>query len=149
MKQEVLITLRGTQQYEQDKPETIELMTRGVMLDRGGKYSLSYTETELTGTPGVVTTFFIPNPQRVVLSREGPIKSRMVFVEGVKDESLYDLGFGSLLVGICARKIEVDLHEAGGRLRIDYTVEVEQAVTSLNSYEILVTPVKPAANDNG
>lgn len=149
MKQEVLITLRGTQQYEQDKPETIELVTRGVMLDRGGKYSLSYTETELTGTPGVVTTFFIPNPQRVVLSREGPIKSRMVFVEGVKDESLYDLGFGSLLVGICARKIEVDLHEAGGRLRIDYTVEVEQAVTSLNSYEILVTPVKPAANDNG
>lgn len=148
MKQEVLITLRGTQQYEQDKPETVELMTRGVMLDRSGKYSLSYVETELTGTPGVVTTFFIPNPQRVVLTREGPVKSRMVFVEGVKDESLYDMGFGSLLVGICARKIDVDLNENGGRLRIDYTVEIEQSVTSRNSYEILVTPVKAAAMDS-
>lgn len=142
MKQEVLITLRGSQQYEGGKPEAIELMTRGVMLNRGGKYSISYTETELTGTPGVVTTFFIPNPQRVVLTREGPIKSRMVFVEGVKDEALYDLNFGSLLVGICARKIVVDLHENGGRLQVDYTVEIEQAVTSRNSYLILVEPVK-------
>ncbi|MGN0979841.1 MAG: DUF1934 domain-containing protein [Candidatus Avoscillospira sp.] len=142
MKQEVLITLRGTQQYEKDKPETVELMTRGIMLDRNGKYSISYTETELTGTPGVVTTFFIPNSQRVILSREGPIQSRMVFSEGVKDESLYDLGFGSLLVGICARKIDVDLSEQGGRLRIDYTVEIEQSVTSRNSYEILVKPIK-------
>lgn len=142
MKQEVLITLRGTQQYEQDKPETVELMTRGVMLDRNGKFSISYTETELTGTPGVVTTFFIPNPQRVVLTREGPIQSRMVFSEGVKDESLYDLGFGSLLVGVCARKIDVDLSEEGGRLRIDYTVEIEQSVTSRNSYEILVKPIE-------
>ena len=142
MKQEVLITLRGTQQYEKDKPETVELMTRGIMLDRNGKYSISYTETELTGTPGVVTTCFIPNSQRVILSREGPIKSRMVFSEGVKDESLYDRGFGSLLVGICARKIDVDLSEQGGRLRIDYTVEIEQSVTSRNSYEILVEPIK-------
>ena len=137
MKQEVLITLRGTQQYEKDKPETVELMTRGIMLDRNGKYSISYTETELTGTPGVVTTFFIPNSQRVILSREGPIQSRMVFSEGVKDESLYDLGFGSLLVGICARKIDVDLSEQGGRLRIDYTVEIEQSVTSRESYDTL------------
>ena len=142
MKQEVLITLRGTQQYEKDTPETVELITRGTMMDRNGKYALSYTETELSGTPGVVTTFFIPNPQRVVLTREGPVQSRMVFSEGVKDESLYDLGFGSLLVGICARKIDVDLSAKGGRLRLDYTVEIEQSVTSRNSYEILVTPVQ-------
>ena len=141
MKQEVLITLRGTQQYEKDKPETVELMTRGIMLDRNGKYSISYTETELTGTPGVVTTFFIPNSQRVILSREGPIQSRMVFSEGVKDESLYDLGFGSLLLGVFTRKIEVALTENGGRLFIDYSVEIEQNQTSRNSYEILIEPV--------
>lgn len=144
MKQEVLITLRGTQVYGDDAPETIELMTRGTMMERNGKYSISYTETELTGTPGVVTTFFIPNPQRVVLSRDGAVKSRMVFVEGVKDESLYDLGFGSLLVGICARSIEVNLSPVGGTLRIDYTVSVEQATTSRNSYEILIAPIKEA-----
>jgi len=138
MKQEVLITLRGTQTIPGEKPETVELMTRGTMTGRNGKFAISYVETELTGTAGVVSTFLILNPHRVVLTRDGPIKSRMVFVEGVKDESIYDLGFGSLLLGVYTRKIEVDLSETGGRLFIDYSVEIEQSQTSRNSYEILV-----------
>ena len=138
MKQEVLITLRGTQTIPGEKPETVELMTRGTMTGRNGKFAISYVETELTGTAGVVSTFLILNPHRVVLTRDGPIKSRMVFVEGVKDKSIYDLGFGSLLLGVYTRKIEVDLSEAGGRLFIDYSVEIEQSQTSRNSYEILV-----------
>jgi len=141
MKQNVLITLRGTQQYGNDKPETIELITHGVMQERNGKYSISYEETELTGTTGVTTTFFIPNPKRVVLSRDGAIRSKMIFVEGQKDEALYDLGFGSLMIGICAHSIQCDLTPEGGRLRIDYTVEIEQSHTSHNNYELQITVI--------
>ena len=121
MKQDVLITLRGTQQYADNEPETIELITPGVMQERNGKFSVSYTETALTGNEGVVTTFFIPNPKRVVLSRDGAVRSKMVFEEGRKDESLYDLGFGSLLISICAHHIQCALTPEGGTLRIDYT----------------------------
>lgn len=142
MKQDVLITVRGTQALPNEKPETVELMTRGTMTGRNGKFAISYTETELTGTPGVVSTFLILNPKRVVLTREGPIKSRMVFVKGVKDESIYDLGFGSLLLGIYTREITVDLTEDGGRLFIDYSIEIEQSQTSRNSYEILIKPIR-------
>ena len=140
MKQDVLITLRGTQMSE-NGPETVELMTRGTMTGRNGKYAISYVETELTGTPGVVSTFLVLNPGRVVLTRDGPVKSRMVFVKGVKDESLYDLGFGSLLLGVFTRDISVELSEQGGRLFIDYTVEIEQAMSTHNSYELLVEPI--------
>lgn len=142
MKQEVLITLRGTQATGQEPPETVELMTRGTMTGRNGKFAISYTETELTGTAGVVSTFLVFNPQRIVLTREGPIKSRMVFVQGVKDEALYDLGFGSLLLGIHTRKIDVALGDDGGRLFIDYTVEIEQSQTTHNSYELLIRPIQ-------
>lgn len=141
MKQEVLITLRGTQTCAGEKPETVELMTRGTMTGRNGKFAISYEETELTGVAGTTTTFLILNPNRVVLSREGAIRSRMVFEEGCKHEALYDLGFGSLLICICASEIAVDLHDDGGTLRIDYTVEVEQALSSHNSYEIRVEPL--------
>ncbi len=141
MQQEVLITLRGTQTYGDEKPETVELTTRGTMTGRNGKFAISYEETELTGTPGVTTTFLIFNPNRIVLSREGAIRSRMVFEKDVKNEALYDLGFGSLMVGICAKDMAVELSEAGGRLVIDYTVELEQAVSSRNTYELLVRPV--------
>jgi len=141
MKQEVLITLRGTQTFAQEKPESIELMTRGTMTGRNGKFAISYEETELTGVKGTTTTFLVFNPKRIVLSREGAVRSRMVFEEGIKNEALYDLGFGSLLISICARKIVVDLSKTGGKLLIDYTVEVEQSMSSRNNYEIIVEPV--------
>ena len=141
MKQDVLITLRGTQTMTGEAPQTVELVTRGTMTGRNGKFAISYEETELTGNKGVISTFLILNPRRVVLTREGPIKSRMVFMEGTKDESLYDLGFGALLLGVSTRKVEVDLNENGGRLFIDYTVEIEQSQTTTNSYELLIKPV--------
>lgn len=142
MQQDVLITLRGTQAYTTEQPESVELMTRGTMTGRNGKFAISYEETEMTGIPGVTTTFLVFNPKRIVLTREGPLHSRMVFEKDVKNDALYDLGFGSLMVGICARNIQVELTEAGGRLAIDYTVEVEQSMSSRNTYEITVEPIK-------
>jgi len=141
MKKDVLITVRGTQTAD-CMPESIELITRGTMTGRNGKYAISYEETELTVTPGVTSTFLILNPERVILTRSGDIKSRMVFVKGVKDESLYDMGFGSLLLGVYTKDILVDLSEDGGRLLIDYVVELEQTVTSKNRYEVIVETVK-------
>ena len=142
MKQDVLITLRGTQTRAQEEPQFIELITGGTMTGRNGKYAISYEETEVSGTKGVVDTFLIFNPKRIVLTREGSIRSRMVFEEDRKNEALYDLGFGSLLVSISARHIEVDLSDSGGRLQIDYTVEIEQTISSHNSYELIIEPVK-------
>ena len=137
MKKDVRITVRGTQ-YNDGTPETIELITGGTMTGRNGKFAITYTETELTGTPGVVSTFLILNPERVVLTRDGPIRSRMVFVKGVKDESLYDLGFGTLLLGVYTKDIQIDLTEDGGRIFIDYTVEIEQSVSNRNIYEVII-----------
>lgn len=141
MKQDVLITLRGTQTGEDGTPERVELVTRGTMTGRNGKYAISYEETELTGTPGVTSTFLIFHPQRVVLTREGAIKSRMVFVKGTREEALYDLGFGALLIGITTRDVQVEMSAEGGRLFVDYTVDVEQSPTTRNTYELTVRPI--------
>ena len=41
MKQEVLITLRGTQTAAGSEPEVVELVTRGTMTGRNGKFAIS------------------------------------------------------------------------------------------------------------
>lgn len=142
MKRDVLITLRGTQRYLGEQPEAVELVTRGTLTWGRGKFAVAYTETALTGTEGVISTFFVSGKNRVVLTRSGPIQSKMIFDEGQKNEGLYDLGFGALLVGVIARQVEADLSETGGTIRIDYTVEIEQSTTSRNAYEITVTPTE-------
>ena len=56
----------------------------------------------------------------------------MVFVLGEKTDSLYDVGFGALLITVCAREIKLNL--PGGEFRVEYTVEVEHTTMGTNSY---------------
>lgn len=142
MKQDVLITLKGIQHCEGEEPETMELMTTGTMSWGKGKFAVSYKETALTGTEGVTSTFYITAPTRVVLNRSGAIESKMVFAQGERNESLYDLGFGALLVSVNAREVDAKLTETGGHIHIDYTVTVEQSASSHNTYHITVAPLQ-------
>lgn len=138
MTKDVLISIRGTQRSQGEEPQTIELTTDGQLRREGDALLLSYAETEVTGMEGVVTTFRVAGDGTVQLLREGATNATMTFVEGQKTESLYDMGFGALLLGVHTRRVESRLHESGGTLRMDYTVEVEHVPVGSNTYEIAV-----------
>ncbi|MBR4131769.1 MAG: DUF1934 domain-containing protein, partial [Oscillospiraceae bacterium] len=69
---EVLIRLRGTQNYEQQAPDTIELTTEGTLRREENRLILSYKESALTGLEGTVTSFELEN-DCVVLRRTGTV----------------------------------------------------------------------------
>lgn len=137
MTKDVVISIRGTQKSEGESPQTIELTTDGKMYRENDTICVSYVESEMSGMEGVVTTFHV-EPGRVVLSREGRMTSKMIFVEGEKFESLYDTGFGAMLLGVCARKVQSSLRDDGGTLYVDYAVELEHVPVGNNIYEISV-----------
>ncbi len=137
MKKEVLISIRGTQIMEGEKPQTVELVTGGTMSRQDGAYFVSYVESEVTGMEGVNTTFEV-RPEKITLFRSGSLDSTMVFEPGKKNESLYDMGFGALMIGVNASRIESELDDNGGRFAFDYQVEVENEPVGVNEYEISV-----------
>ena len=139
MEKEVLISIRGTQTMHGDEPQTVELMTGGTLSGREGAYQVSYVESEVTGMEGVSTTFEVER-DRITLRREGSLDSTMVFEVGKMNESLYDMGFGALLVGVLASRVESDLHDDGGSFSFDYAVEIEQEPVGMNKYEVRVQP---------
>ena len=132
----VLISISGTQSFEDGRPETIQLVTQGSYSYEPGYIVLSYTETEMTGMEGVITSFTIEESERVTLRRVGRVHSTMVFSLGKKDESLYDVGFGALLIGVEAQSLTVLLNEHGGILDLEYSLEIEQTPCGVNSYHI-------------
>ena len=132
----VLISISGTQSFEDGRPETIQLVTQGSYSYEPGYIVLSYTETEMTGMEGVITSFTIEESERVTLRRVGRVHSTMVFSLGKKDESLYDIGFGALLIGVEAQSLTVLLNEHGGILDLEYSLEIEQTPCGVNSYHI-------------
>lgn len=136
----VLLTIKSEQHYEGQEPDTIEMMTDGWLQDMGGNtWKISYEESELTGMQGVTTTFSA-NPEKVILTRSGALESQMVFEENVRHDSLYQLEFGALMMGICAQKIQMDLGANGGFLEVLYGIQIEKTQAGTVSYHIDVRP---------
>ena len=140
MAQSVLISIAGTQRFLGEEPETIELVTNGSYSYEPGLITISYVETEMTGLEGVVTTFTIEDERKVTLRRVGKVNSRMVFVLGQRDESLYDCGFGTLLIAVCARQMTVLLNERGGVFDLEYSIDIDSSACGTNSYHIEIRP---------
>lgn len=135
MKQDVVLSIRGRQSYDGQEPDVIELVTVGTMELRSGGWDISYEETELTGMAGVTTTFRV-EPGKVILRRTGKLRSEMVFQEGVRHESLYQLDFGALLMTVTAKQVFFDIMPDGGVIDLVYSIEIENSAAGLVDYHL-------------
>ena len=135
MKQDVVLNVRGRQSYDGQEPDVIELVTEGTMAFTDGGWDISYEETELTGMPGVTTTFRV-EPGKVTLRRTGKLRSEMVFQEGVRHETLYQLDFGALLMTVTAKMVFFDIVSDGGVIDLVYDIEIENSAAGTVDYHL-------------
>ncbi len=132
MKKDVIISIQGLQHYEGADEDTIELLTEGKLEEADGALRLSYEESELTGMAGTTTLFHV-EPEKITLLRMGATSSEMVFEQGKRHMSLYSTPYGSMEIGVMARKLSSTLSPTGGRIEVDYDIEINHmlAGTSL------------------
>lgn len=144
MEKDVIISIRGTQEYSGTDPDTMELVTEGKLAVQDGALCLSYEESELTGMEGTTTVFQV-EPEKVTLLRLGSVQSEMVFEEGRRHMSLYSTPYGNMEIGVRARRLNSTLELTGGRLEIDYDIEINHMLAGQSLFRIDVrenTPVK-------
>ena len=143
MENNVIISIQGKQSFEAQDDDTIELVTEGCLEPDGDDgYTLSYQESELTGLEGTLTTFQIER-DRVTLLRVGEVNSQMVFEEGRRHLSMYDTPYGSMEVGVNARRVRASLNDGGGQIEINYAIEIDHAVAGENLFRISVREKGP------
>ena len=135
MKREVVLSIRGTQTYEGQEPDVIELVTEGTMEFRNGGWDISYEESDLTGLAGVTTTFRV-EPGKVTLDRKGALKSRMIFEENVVHESLYQMEFGTLMLTVEAKFLWFDILPEGGTIDLTYAISIENTQAGVIDYHL-------------
>ena len=123
MKKEVVLSIRGRQAYQDQEPDTIELVTEGTLEYRDGGWDICYEESDLTGLAGVTTTFRV-EPGKITLARTGKLNSCMIFQEGVHHQSLYQMEFGALMISVCATRIIATLDASGGMVDLIYTIDI-------------------------
>ena len=135
MKRDVTLAIKGSQTYQDQAPEIIELRTDGIMEFRNGGWDISYEESELTGLAGVTTTFRV-EPGKVTLTRKGPLDSQMIFQENVVHESLYQMPFGALLLSVKATRVFFDIVPDGGVIDLSYDISIENSESGVIDYHL-------------
>ena len=135
MKREVVLSIRGTQTYEGQDPDVIELVTEGTMEFRDGGWDISYEESDLTGLAGVTTTFRV-EPGTVILERTGNLRSKMVFQKGIPHDSLYQMAFGAMMITVCAEHLYFDIVPDGGVIDLIYAISIENTQAGTVDYHL-------------
>ena len=135
MEKDVIISIRGTQDYSGTDPDTMELVTEGKLAVQDGALCLSYEESELTGMEGTTTVFQV-EPEKVTLLRLGSVQSEMVFEEGRLHMSLSSTPYGNMEIGVRARRLNSTLELTGGRLEIDYDIEINHMLAGQSLFRI-------------
>ena len=135
MSRKILLSIQGRQRYEDQEPETIELVTEGTMDFRDGGWDIRYEESALTGLEGVTTTFRV-EPGKVTLRRTGKLHSEMVFQEGAIHESLYQTDFGALMQTVQATRVYYDLVPDGGMIDLVYRIDIENTAAGEIDYHL-------------
>ena len=131
----VVLSLQGKQNYPDQEPEIIELVTEGTLEKRDDGWHIQYDESDLTGLEGVTTSFHV-QPGYVKLERTGKLRSQMIFQEGQPHESLYQMEFGALMICVCATKVAYDLSSTGGTVDLVYRIEIEQNTAGTVEYHL-------------
>ena len=133
----VMLSICGRQNYIDQEPEVVELVTEGTLESKGNGWEICYKESDLTGMDGVSTSFLVES-EKITLTRTGALTSQMVFRVGVPHESLYNMGFGALLITVNATKIQFSLSESGGSVDLSYGISIEQSAAGNIDYHLKI-----------
>ena len=133
----VIITVNGIQITADEPAENMELITEGEYTFAHGSGFFTYEETEITGMAGTTTRFDF-SPTEAVITREGSVSSKMLFVEGKKNVFLYNTPYGSMTMGIDTHSIKNKLTAKGGTIDIDYTLSFDRMEVSRNRFSVKI-----------
>ena len=132
---DVLITIKGTQEYEGDA-DVIEMMTVGTLEEEEDSCRLIYKEDDESG--GAITTTLTVHDKMVTLERSGALNSRMIIEQGQRHICHYDTGVGELMIGVFGESICSTLDRDQGNLSLKYTIDINAALASRNEIAISV-----------
>lgn len=152
MRQDYIITIVGCQRVESEENE-MQLTTVGSYVNKDGNRYIIYSEYE-EDNPSIKTTSVlkVEGDKRVTLIRNGEDRTRLILEKGKRHQCFYNTGVGSMMVGVFTKKIDTNLSDDGGQLEINYSLDINSGLTSLNQIFIDIkkgTKKNNVTNSNG
>ena len=106
----------------------MESSTEGTLVIEGGRATVRYDETELTGMAGARSTVTYRTADRGLVSmiRSGPVSTAMTFKAHHRAICTYETPYMPFSIGIHALTVDNRL-DTEGTLKLDYIIEIKGA----------------------
>lgn len=139
---EVLIEIKGRQQYAHEDEDVTTFTTNGTLSYKNDVLTLCYNESEMIGAKGVQTELIVENGNKMTLIRRGGMESRMIVERGRRHSCLYNTPEGDFVIGIFGEALMLELSSTGGKIYMSYTLDVNSGLLSKNIMEIKFEEIK-------
>lgn len=124
MTKDVLVTISGLQIVKQDEEaEPVEIITAGDYYKKNNKHYVIYEEI-MEGFDGSTKNIVKLQENCVDITKKGITNVHMVFEKNKKNITCYETPFGSLMIGINARDIQIKEEENNISVDVQYALEL-------------------------
>lgn len=120
----------------EEHSETDDFCVSGTMKKTSNGLRIEYTEDN-SDTTTIIDAY---NDDTVSVNRVGPINSHMVFADGKAHTCIYNTGFFPVHMRIRTKSLKSSLTMDGGRLDVDYTVEIVGNLAEKSRLSFSVSP---------
>ncbi|MDF2540901.1 MAG: hypothetical protein K0S47_619 [Herbinix sp.] len=141
MTKEVLVTIEGIQLGTDD--DAVKNVSEGTYHYRNGKHYIHFDEVAADGGAITKNTIKISSNQ-IDITKKGSYNTQMTFCINEDSATDYRTPFGNLFLGIHTTMLQVEVKVEEIKIRIHYSLEINDAYVSDNKIRVLIEPKKKA-----
>lgn len=123
MTKDVIVTISGLQMPAEGEPEPMEVITAGTYYKKNDKHYVLFEEV-VEGFDGSTKNTIKIYDNCMDVMKKGVSDVHMLFEKDKKNMSYYYTPFGSLLIGIEAKKIGIEEQEHNIDVAVSYALEI-------------------------
>jgi len=123
MTKDVIVSIEGLQFGETASGEKIEVITPGSYYKKQNHHFVVYDEV-VEGSDEVTKNLIKFDGSALSISKKGFTNVDMVFEKNKRNMTNYVTPYGSLLVGIDAENVDIDMKEDIISINIDYALDI-------------------------
>ena len=123
MTKEVLVKISGLQFAEEMDNDPVELITSADYYKKNGKHYIIFDEV-VEGFTDTTKNIIKLSEDTLDITKRGVNNVHMMFERDRKNMSYYYTPYGSLLIGIDAKKVQIQETEEHIGVKVDYALEV-------------------------
>ncbi|MEE1248607.1 MAG: DUF1934 domain-containing protein [Lachnospiraceae bacterium] len=123
MTKDVLLSIKGLQFANEQDTEPVEVITSGDYYKRNGKHYILYDEV-MEGFEGVTKNIIKLKDDCLDVTKKGVTNVHMMFEKNKKNITYYNTPFGSIMIGIDAKDIQIEEKNESISVHVSYGLEV-------------------------